>query len=193
MLQAIADAISYVIKSAVFPAEKKGRKNMVVLKRKQILIAGIAALVAIAGYLNFSYGESETAGTELGEVKLVSSDSASEADFFSEARLEREIGRSQSVASLQSIARDASTSETGRAAAEAEMVELTRLSETESTIESIICAKGFEDAVIYISEGKVTAIIKAEKLESEDVAKIVDVITTQTGIPAADINIVEAQ
>ncbi len=167
---------------------------MVVLKRKQILLVGIAALVAVAGYLNFSYGESETAGTEtLGEVKLVSSDNGAESDFFSDARLEREIGRSQSVASLQNIARDASTSAEGRAAAEAEMVELTRLSETESNIETMICAKGFEDAVIYISDGNVTAIVKAEKLESADVAKIVDVITTQTGIPAANIKIVEAQ
>ncbi len=167
---------------------------MVVLKRKQVLIVGIAALVAVAGYLNFSYGESKPAGSEtLGEVKLVSSDTGGETDFFSEARLEREIGRSQSVASLQSIARDAATSEEGRAAAEAEVVELTRLSETESSIESMICAKGFEDAVIYISDGKVTAIVKAEKLESADVAKIVDVITAQTGIPAANINIVEAQ
>ncbi len=166
---------------------------MVVLKRKQILLVGIAALVAVAGYLNFSYGESTPAGTEtLGEVKLVSSDTT-ETDFFSEARLEREIGRSQSVASLQGIARDAATSAEGRAAAEAEVVELTRLSETESNIETMICAKGFEDAVIYISDGSVTAIVKAEKLESEDVAKIVDVITTQTGIPAANIKIVEAQ
>ncbi len=167
---------------------------MVVLKRKQVLIVGIAALVAVAGYLNFSYGESAPTEAEtLGEVKLVSSDASGEGDFFSEARLEREIGRSQSVASLQNIARDASTSAEGRAAAEAEVVELTRLSETESNLETMICAKGFEDAVIYITDEKVTAIIKAEKLESADVAKIVDVITSQTGIPASNIQIVEAQ
>ena len=167
---------------------------MIVVKRKQILLVGIAALVAVAGYLNFSYGDSEPAGVEnLGEVKLVSSDMGGETDFFSEARLEREIDRSQSVASLQSIARDAATSETGRAAAEAEVVELTRLTETEGSIESMICAKGFADAVVYISEGKVTAIIKAQALSSADVASIVDVITTHTGIDAANIHIIESQ
>ncbi len=167
---------------------------MVVLKRKQVLLVGIAALVAVAGYLNFSYGDSTpTDADTLGEVKLVSSDAAEKGDFFSEARLEKEIERSQSVASLQGIARDASTSETARAAAEAEVVNLARLSETESSIETMIRAKGFPDAVIYISGDKVTAIVKAEKLESADVAKIVEVITAQTGIPAANINIVEAQ
>jgi len=167
---------------------------MVVLKRKQVLIVGIAALVAVAGYLNFSYGESAPTEAEaLGEVKLVSSDASGEGDFFSEARLDREIERSQSVASLQSIARDAATSAEGRIAAETGVVEMTRLSETESSIETMICAKGFEDAVIYISDNKVTAIVKAEKLESTDVAKIVDIITAQTGIPAANIKIIEAQ
>lgn len=167
---------------------------MVVLKKKQVLIVGVAAMVAIAGYLNFSYGNpgAEKAET-LGEVRLVSGDASDTADFFSEARLEREIGRSQSVASLQTIVQDTSTSAEGRALAEQEMVKLSRLSETESNVESLILAKGFSDCVLYINEGKATVIVKAEKLEEDDVAKIVDIITSQTGIPASHIQIVEAQ
>ncbi len=167
---------------------------MVVLKKKQVLIVGIAAMVAIAGYLNFSYGNSENGpGETLGEVRLVSNDSSDTSDFFSEARLEREIGRSQSVASLQTMVQDTSTSAEGRAMAEAEMVKLSRLSETESSVESMIMAKGFSDAVVYINDESATVIVKAEKLEEADVAKIVDIITGQTGIPAANIKIVEAK
>lgn len=166
---------------------------MIVVNRKQILLVGVAALVAVAGYLNFSYGDSTPAGVEtLGEVKLVSSEADGGTDFFSEARLEREIDRSQSVASLQSIARDASTSETGRAAAEAEVVELTRLTETEGSLENMICAKGFSDAVVYITDGKVTVIVKADALSEGDVAGIVDVITTHTGILPENIHIIES-
>ena len=167
---------------------------MIVLKRKQILIVGIAALVAVAGYLNFSYGDEVPSSSEpLGEVKLVSNDTVSEPDFFSEARLEKEIERSQSVASLQTLAQSASTSAEGRVAAENEMIALSRLSETESSIETMLFAKGFEDAVIYISDGTVTAIVKAEGLTDEAVAQIVDIITSQTGIPADKIKIIEAK
>ena len=167
---------------------------MVVLKKKQVLVVGIAAMVAIAGYLNFSYGGKENASPEqLGEVRLVSGDASKTEDFFSEARLEREIGRSQSVASLQTMVQDTSTSAEGRAMVEAEMVKLARLSETEAGAESMLLAKGFSDAVVYITDGGVTVIVKAEKLEEADVAKIVDVITTQTGVPASQIKIVEAK
>ncbi len=167
---------------------------MVVLKRKQVLIVGVAALVAIAGYLNFSYGNTKNETPEtLGEVRLVSGNASDSSDFFSQARLEREIGRSQSVASLQTMVQDTSTSAEGRAMAEQEMVKISRLSETEANVESMICAKGFEDAVLYIEEDSATVIVKAETLEETDVAKIVDIITSQTGIPAANIKIVEAK
>ena len=167
---------------------------MVVLKKKQVLVVGIAAMVAIAGYLNFSYGGGDNASPEkLGEVRLVSGDASNTEDFFSEARLEREIGRTQSVASLQTMVQDTSTSAEGRAMAEAEMVKLSRLSETEATAESMILAKGFSDAVVYISDSGVTVIVKTEKLEEADVAKIVDIITSQTGVPASQIKIVEAK
>lgn len=166
---------------------------MIVVKRKQVLVVGIAALVAIAGYLNFSYGDKPRETAEnLGEVKLVSTDTTAATDFFSEARLEREIGRSQSVASLQTIVQDTSTSAEGRAMAEQEMVKISRLSETEANVESLICAKGFEDAVLYIQEDSATVIIKTEGLTEEDVAKIVDIIAGQTGIPATNIKIIEA-
>ena len=165
---------------------------MIVVKRKQLLVVGIAALVASAGYLNFSYGDAVPSNSEmLGEVKLVENEES--ADFFSEARLEREIGRSESVASLQMIAKDASTGEEARAAAEAEMVEIARLSETEKTVETMLLAKGFPDAVIYLTGDSVTAIVKGEGLSEATVAQITEIVTSQTGIPAANIKIIESK
>lgn len=166
---------------------------MIVLKKKQVLVAGLAVLAATAGYLNFAYGDTAPTSTEtLGEVKLVSTDAEAGTDLFSEARLEREIGRSQSVASLQNLVHDSAASAEGRAAAEAEILEISRLSETEGTVESLLSAKGFPEAVIYIQNGSVTAIVKGEGLSNQTVAGIVDIITTQTGIAADKIKIVEA-
>lgn len=167
---------------------------MIVVKRKQIMVISAAALVAIAGYLSYSYQgmpQNETAET-LGEVRLVEENEGDAQDFFSEARLEREIGRSQSVASLQSLVTDTTLSAETRQSAENSMLEIARLSEKEANAESLLRAKGFSDAVIYIHDGKVTAILKTTGLESADVAKVVDIITSQTGIPAENIQIVEA-
>jgi len=166
---------------------------MIVLKKKQVLIAGLCVLAATAGYVNFAYGDTEPASTEtLGEVRLVSTDAETETDLLSEARLEREIGRSQSVASLQNLVHDEAAGAESRAAAESEILKIARLSETEGTVESLLAAKGFPDTVIYIQDGGVTAIIKGEGLSEQAVAGIVDIITTQTGIPADKIKLVEA-
>lgn len=167
---------------------------MIVVKRKQIMVVSAAALVAIAGYLSHAYQKpiSEETAEVLGEVKLVEAGSDAVQDFFSEARLEREIGRDQSVASLQTLVTDTTLSAETRQNAEKEMLEIARLSEKEGNTESVLRAKGFADAVIYITDGKVTAILKTTGLESADVAKVVDIITSQTGIPAENIQIVEA-
>ena len=71
-----------------------------------------------------------------------------------------------------------------------EAISMAKLTESETRIESLIKAKGFEDAVIYISDGKVSAIIKSQELDGAGVAKIVDIISEQTGITAENIKVI---
>ncbi len=163
---------------------------MVVVKRKQIMVVSVAALVAIAGYLSQSYGKEEVPTESLGEVRLVSNDTTG-GSVFDEARLEREIGRSESVASLQAIVADTSATKESRESAEAKLLEIASHSEKESNTESLLGAQGFPETVIYIADGKVTAMVKTDGLESAEVAKIVETIATQTGISAENIKIIE--
>ncbi len=163
---------------------------MVLLKRKQVMVISVAALVAIAGYLSQSYGKEEKTAETLGEVKLVSGD-AEGGDVFDEARLEREIGRSESVANLQGIAADEGASAEVRANAETKLLEIATHSAKEANAESILSAQGFPETVIYIADGKVTAMVKTTGLKSEDVAKIAETITRETGIPTENIKIIE--
>lgn len=168
---------------------------MIVLKRNQVVIISLATLVAVAGYLNLSYKNEPVAPTSsevMGEVKLVENGDG-ENDFFAEARMEREDSRSKAVAVMQEVI---DTGEkTSKETAEQEKLRMAKTSESETTIENLIRAKGFEDAMVYIQDEKVIAIVKTSQAEltGADAAKIVEIVTEQTGMPATAVNIVEAE
>ncbi len=168
---------------------------MFVIKRKQIIICCLAVLVATAGYLNFSYGrpvESEVANTEtVGEIHLVDEERAG--DFFEAARLEREVSRASVQETLSSIIENESSETSSKAMAEEEIIKVAKLKDTETACESLIKAKGYEDAVVFINEDKVNAVVKAGDLTPEDATKIAEIITEQTGVAASGIKITQAQ
>jgi len=172
-----------------------GRKGfgMFVIKRKQIIVCCLAVLVATAGYLNFTYGRDrseEVAKNEsVGEIHLVEE----EGDFFEAARLEREINRAEVKETLSTIIENESSEVSSKAMAEEEVIKVSKIQEQEQLCESLIKAKGYADAVVYINEDKVNAVVKAESLTPEDATKIAEIITEQTRIPATGIKITQSE
>jgi stage III sporulation protein AH len=77
-------------------------------------------------------------------------------------------------------------------AALAEISEIASVSIKEAELEDLIKAKGFADCVVYISDEGVNVTVPApeEGLSSASVAKITDVVTTQTDYTAGDIKII---
>lgn len=167
---------------------------MFVIKRNQIIICCIAVLVATAGYLNFSYGrtnQSEAVNSEtVGEIYLADGERAG--DFFEAVRLEREVSRAAAEETLSSIIENEESEEASKAAAEEEIIKTAKLKTDETACESLIKAKGYEDAVVFINEDKVNAVIKANDLTPEDATKIAEIITEQTGVAASGIKITQA-
>jgi stage III sporulation protein AH len=63
----------------------------------------------------------------------------------------------------------------------------------ESQIETLVTAKGYSDCVAMMSDTGVTVIVAAGEngLATEDVAKITDIATGESGMSAAMLTIVE--
>ena len=78
-----------------------------------------------------------------------------------------------------------------RETAQQGVLALAQNTETETSIENLIRAKGFEDAVCYINNGSANVVVKAESIDSSDAAAISEIVTEQSGIPAEKIKIVE--
>ena len=66
---------------------------------------------------------------------------------------------------------------------------------SEAQIENLVIAKGYADCVSFISEAGVSVVVSATEngLQAADVARITEIVTGETGVPASQITIIEAQ
>ncbi|MBQ7717708.1 MAG: SpoIIIAH-like family protein [Clostridia bacterium] len=168
---------------------------MLILKRKQIIAGCLALLVAMAGYLNWSYrAESkETAADEtIGEIHLVSDDVQPE-DFFEAARLEREDSRAEATETLKSMMDSDTAEASSKIIAEEKVMKMAELTEKETTVENLIKAKGYTDAVVYLNDEKANVVVRADEFSNQDATIISEIITEQTGISAANIKITQVK
>lgn len=128
----------------------------------------------------------EVSETEPGEAVFTSSDMTS-GTFASEAKLSRDQTRAKNTESLLQIINSDVVSEAQKQAAIDQMLELTDVSERETGSETLLAAKGFEDVVVSISEGKVDVVINQSEISDVQRAQIEDVITRKTGLPPENI------
>ncbi len=63
----------------------------------------------------------------------------------------------------------------------------------EAQIEGMITAKGYDDCVVFLSDESVSVVVSTQTdgLQTEDIAKITDVVKQETGLPASAIKILE--
>lgn len=168
---------------------------MMVVKKKQLVIAALAVVIGTAGYLNAGRDTDTEAGQKyLGEAQLVNStetENAGSTDFFAQARIDREAGRSRSIETFNAVLQNENADSSAKASAEQGVLELAQNTETETAVENLLRAKGFEDAVCYINNGMANVVVKTEVLDSAGAAQISEIVTQQSGIPQEKIKIME--
>ena len=152
-------------------------------KKKIIIICSMVVLLIAAGYLNVVLNKNANPVTK-------TDDPTTAVSFFAQYRTDRETARAQEFSYLDAII--ASTTSTAEAiqTAETMKVDLIEVMETELVLEGLIKAKGFADCVVTMSTNNVNVIVHDAELVSEEVAQIVYIITSETGIGPANIVIV---
>ena len=73
--------------------------------------------------------------------------------------------------------------------AQERLMELVSNMEQEFSIESQIRAKGFTDAAVTFRADSITVVIDGENLTDEEVARILDIVRSETGAPASAVRI----
>ena len=116
------------------------------------------------------------------------------AESFSAARLARKQARDEAQASLQTVAGVEGASEETVNNALKMMAEMAEYSVKEAEIENIIRSKGFTDCVVFLSADRATVTVSAQEgLNAVSVARIKDVILSETDLTAAQLRVIEAK
>ena len=105
-------------------------------------------------------------------------------------KMEREQVRSKNKDTYLEIMEDPDISEALKEDAVNRMMELTETAEKENATEILLKARGFEDALVSINDGKVDVIINAESISDQQLAIIEEVVKNKTEIPVTNMSIV---
>jgi len=195
------------------PNKNTPKKNrMVVLHKRQITAVCLLILIGVAGYLNWNFQQDaidpevasvyNEASKKLGEAKMVSGtpDNIAEPDktqktddYFTQARLERDVKRSESMDMLTEILEAQGTDKASRTRAEDQIHLLSDFTEKEVMIENLIRAKGYEQAVAFMGENLISVAVKSTGLNEVDAAILQDIAVSATAYSPEKIKIIEIQ
>ncbi len=126
----------------------------------------------------------------MGEAQQVNAGADEKADYFSQAKLNRESARSKKIEILNQMISSAQTDEQTKADAQKDLLAAANASDTEAVCENLIVAKGFESAVVFINDNSATVTVKAENFNDEAAAKIQEIVASNAGIETKYIKIV---
>ena len=74
-----------------------------------------------------------------------------------------------------------------------EAVALSQLVESESKVESLIKAQGFEDCVVYLDGVTASVVVKSDGLVPSEAAQIKDIIVEEASVSSENIRIFEVK
>lgn len=107
-------------------------------------------------------------------------------DFFTEYRLERDRVRSERSELLREALRSAKSDEARQKAQDA-VLKLVIEKQRETEMENLIKARGFADALVFMRENTVSAVVKTQSLSRDEVMQVADVISRVSGVKPEDI------
>lgn len=184
-----------------------------IFKKNQIMISALAVMIAVAGYLNYSgrlfgdklpnpdeknasqelldISQEETADIDSlddeidgtpGEAVLTSG-----SNIVAEAKVAREQVRAENKEVLQGIIDNKNLTEEQKNQAVVEMISMTKTAEIETSVETMLLAKGFSESVVTITEKGVDVVVNGAELNDAKRAQIEDIVTRKTGVEPKNI------
>ena len=97
-------------------------------------------------------------------------------DYFTKSKLERETMYSQMLETYQKILENEKIASNQKDIAENEIKNINDKKNAIMIVENLLKTKDFEKAVVFINEQSVNVVVKGEKLETEQVAQIQNII-----------------
>lgn len=175
-------------------------------RKRNLTMLAVLLFVCAAVALNWSYNQrwgspdAEMVAIEDEEMMLANASyagivPASTSEYFAEARLTRQVSRDEALQLLQTAATAETASQETIDSAMSAISAMATCSMKEAQIENLLIAKAFEDCVVYIGTDSITVAVPAPEdgLSEEEVARITDIICSETEYQAAQLSIIEVR
>ena len=133
--------------------------------------------------------------TAIGEDTDASAPASAPGSYFDTARLSRQQSRDNALSILREAAAQENVEQTVLDDANRAIQTLADYSMLEGQIENLVVAKGYADCVAFMGENSISVVVSAAEdgLQTEDVAKITDIVLSETQYQADQIKIMEAE
>lgn len=169
--------------------------------KRRAVVAAVLVLVGTSVYLNWRYTGSvaDSEKKVLGQSALVNGETtdaevtAAGDNYFDTARLSRKQARDTAISMLQEAQVDENATEDVLNEASQTLQVLAAYTVAESQIESLVVAKGYADCVAFMGEDSVSVVVSdPDGLDTVDVARIKDIVVSETSYTPDQIKIMEA-
>ena len=173
--------------------------------KRNVTIIAVLLCLSAAVYLNWSYNN-RSADEAMADAELASSKAAEEtsaeqsldelvADYFAQARLTRQQSRDEAISLLEAAAASENASQETIDSAINTISVMANYSMMETQVENLLLAKEFSDCVVYIGNDCVTVAVPApsDGLDADAVARITDIVCSETRYEASQLNIIEVK
>jgi stage III sporulation protein AH len=198
------------------------RKPTIIIGKKHIILACLTLILGVAIYINYvlasggaedivdtsatdpangavavSMSTDDKSAGNYGDTEFVNADLAADADsgtdYFSQVRLTKMTSRDDAAEQLSAILGGGDLSSEEIATYTGAAVDLSSLAETESMIENLIKAQGFDDCVVYLTDDTANIVVKTAGLLPAQAAQIKDILLGEVTVPNENIRIFEVQ
>jgi len=173
--------------------QKVGKRNFVIFGAVLLIAAAVTInLVIFSQEDGEGFDYNQPAGMEPQEQTPNDQNTESSVDsYFSSVQVSRQRSRDEAIEVLQSVVDNASSTEAARNEALAEINKLATVMATESNIETLILAKGFQECVAVISGDGARIVVRSDGLTAAQISQINEIVYTEAGIKPAGVTIIE--
>lgn len=177
------------------------------IQKKHILVSALVLALGAAVYLNWQFSGSSAvsaASKELGAATYVSKAASATVDEaragsrtltprekLAAARIERSQAQDKALDAAKNIITLSDSSEEAKKAAVEQASAIEQRILAQSSIENILCAKGFSDCLCYVSDAGCTVTVLSSEMQKDSPLIIKDVVLSQLKIGFNDIVIVD--
>lgn len=175
--------------------EKIGKRNLIIVLA--VVLVGAAVWVNWAVIANTKgggfdgYDQSAGMDNSYTGVGGNTSDETENGDWYTSAQVSRTQARDEALEVLQSVVNDESATEEAKAAAYSDITKLAKNMESETNIETLVIAKGFEKCVAVVNDNDASIIVSAaNELTPAQLSQINEIVYTQSGIEPVNVKII---